>query len=152
MDDAKQKFQPQYLGKCDFFILHWISHSSNCLHAIIVTLYPSLSSFSSISVPGFHLAFLYVNPLSFPVSTNLFFICLVVKFLFSMHISLSFLSWCIDVFHSLTVCFLFLTTSFAQNFRHLWFGTTNVFCHRFCPIGWGYRIHLLHLYRGVRLS
>ena len=89
---------------------------------------------------GFHLAFLDGNPILFsqlltvllqtltPVLTYLFY-C---KFLFSIQ-ALSFLSKGFDVFLCLLVVFIFfynfISFIFAPNFRHIWLGTTNIFCH-----------------------
>lgn len=62
-----------------------------------------------------------------------FFICFVVHFLFSRHITLCFLSWCIDIFYGLPLFAFFfnhpISSIFAPNFKPSLLGITNIFHH-----------------------
>ena len=127
LNSTWQKSRQYLFGQCTFLSHHWISLSSNCPHAMIVSLYPSWTSFiffwlcvSSIFRVFFFLCkFHFVQSISYRsikllirVLAHLFFICFLVHFLLSRYIALSFLYFCFDFFHWLSVCFLFLTSPF----------------------------------------
>ena len=84
---------------------------------------------------GFHLAFLYKNPISFrqkltPVSIRLIFLCFIVHFLFSRYIALNFLFFFSGLSKSTRMFSFFnhpISFIFTINFRHTWQGITNVF-------------------------
>ena len=124
LNGTSKKIHQHHLDQCRFLIRLWISLSSNCQHAIIVSILPTLTSFYFVCVLMLVFVWLsHVNHFSFslfltfmsqtltPVSIHLFCCALL---LFSRNIVLGFLSWHFHVFFSQRIYFRFLITPFLD--------------------------------------